>query len=135
MLKTMLALVALVAAASAPAQTTDAGGACARLAAQTGLKQQSDGSWRANMLGGVGAALFGGTTGATFQVQPIEGSTAEQALEKACQQEGAAIACRVSGPARVIVGTKRRNASIDLASGEPAEVGMKGRYLTCRPGK
>lgn len=132
MLKTMLALVAVFAAVSADAQTAGTGGACARLAQQTGLKQRSDGSWRANMLGGVGAALFGGTTGATFQVQPIEGSTAEQALEKACQQEGSAIACRVSGPARISVGTKRGNASVDLTSGEKAEVGMKGRYLTCR---
>jgi hypothetical protein len=110
-------------------------GVCARLATQTGLKQQRDGSWRANMLGGVGAALFGGTTGATFQVEPIEGSTTDQHLEKACAQLGAELGYHIVGPAKITIGTKSGNASTDVAAGEMAHVGMKGRYLTCREGK
>lgn len=135
MLKTVLSMILLCATATAQAQSAaSADGVCAQLAPQTGMKPQAGGLWRANMLGGVGAALFGGTTGASFQVEPIDGSTRDQALEKACVQEGAGVICRLSGPARLTVGTKRGNASVDLAAGEKAEVSMKGRYLTCRDG-
>ncbi len=133
-MKTIAALAALLTGVGVQAQTAVPAGVCATLAQQTGLKRQDDGSWRVNMLGGVGAALFGGTTGATFQVAPVEGSTADQALDKACVQQGAEIACRVTGPARITVGTKRGNATADIAAGEKATVGMKGRYLTCREG-
>ncbi len=135
-LKAELLLLALFAGTAGQAQEARvATGVCARLAPQTGLKQQRDGSWRANMLGGVGAALFGGTTGASFLVEPIEGSTADQHFEKACTQMGAEIGCNVSGPAKITIGTKSGNASADVVAGETAQVGMKGRYLTCREGK
>lgn len=134
--KAMILLASACIASVGQAQEASVGGGvCARLATQTGLKQQRDGSWRANMLGGVGAALFGGTTGASFLVGPIEGSTADQPFDKACAQVGAEIACHVVGPARITVGTKSGNASADVAAGETAHVGMKGRYLTCREGK
>lgn len=129
-----IVLAGLCAASLANAQQPAPAGVCAALAPQTGLKAQGDGSWRVNMLGGVGAAVFGGSTGATFQVAPIDGSTADQHLEKACVQNGAEITCRVVGPARITIGTKRGNASADIKAGETAEVGMKGRYLTCREG-
>lgn len=117
------------------AQSSAAGdGVCARLAPQTGLKQESSGIWRANMLGGLGATLFGGSAAATFQVESIEGSTTEQALHKACAQDRSEIICRVTGPARITIGTKRGKASVDVKAGERAEVDMKGRYLTCRSG-
>lgn len=134
--KAMILLASICVASVGHAQQTGvAGGVCARLATQTGMKPQRDGSWRANMLGGVGAALFGGTTGASFLVGPTEGSTADQQFDKACAQVGAEIACTVVGPARITVGTKNGNASADVAAGEAAHVGMKGRYLTCREGQ
>lgn len=128
-----LLIVSMSTGAIAAAQESPpAPGVCAQLAAQTGLQRQRDGSWRANLLGGVGAALFGGTTGATFLVEPVTDSTPEQHLEKACAQAGAEIACSVTGPARITVGTKRGNAVAELAPGKTAQLGMKGRYLTCR---
>lgn len=131
--KTMLLVVALCATTAVRAQdAVTPQGVCARLAPQTGLKLQRDGSWRVNMLGGIGAALFGGSAGASFQVSPIEGSTPDQALDKACQQTGQEIACHLTGPARITIGTKRGNASADLLAGETADIGMKGRHLTCR---
>jgi hypothetical protein len=134
--KVMILLASVgIASVGEAQQASVAGGVCARLATQTGMKTQRDGSWRANMLGGVGAALFGGTTGASFLVGPIEGSTADQRFDKACAQVGAEIACTVVGPARITVGTKSGNASADVAAGETAHVGMKGRYLTCREGR
>lgn len=133
--KVMLLLVGVCAASMGHAQEAQvANGVCARLAPQTGLKRQPDGSWSANMLGGLGAALFGGTAGASFLVGPIEGSTADQHFEKACAQKGAEIGCDLVGPAKITIGTKSGEASADVAAGEKARVGMKGRYLTCREG-
>lgn len=134
MARNAILLLAGLCAASA-VQAQEAATVCARLAPQTGLKQQRDGTWRANMLGGLGTALFGGTTGASFLVGPIEGSTADQQFDKACAQMGAEIGCTLVGPARITIGTKGGNASADVAAGERAHVGMKGRYLTCREGK
>lgn len=123
-----------ICATGAQAQAPTAAGICARLAPQTGLKQQASGVWRANMLGGVGAALFGGSAGASFLVEPIEESTADQAFDKACTQNGPEVTCTVVGPARITVGTKRGNASAQANEGEKAIVGTKGKYLTCRDG-
>ena len=133
--KAILLMTGLCASGGLQAQeAVVATGVCARLAPQTGLKQQRDGTWRANMLGGIGATLFGGTTGASFLVGPIEGSIADQHFEKACAQMGAEIGCNLVGPAKITIGTKSGNASADVAAGETAHVGMKGRYLTCREG-
>lgn len=132
-MRQMLVAAATIVSTAAGAQTSPpVAGLCARLAPQTGLKRERDGSWRVNTLGGLGAALFGGTTGATFLVEPVEGSTPDQHLDKACTQAGTEIACKLVGPARITVGTKRGNATADVASGEAAQVGMKSRYLTCR---
>lgn len=129
-----------LAAFSANATQTEAG-VCARLAPQLGLKQQvakrgvdSPAPWRVNMLSGVGAALFGGSFGATFSVEPIEGvATAPgQNFNEMCKQEGGNMTCSLTGPLRVKIGTKAGEASTDLSATERAVVGVKGRHLTCQ---
>jgi hypothetical protein len=43
------------------------------------------------------------------------------------------VACKVSGPARLIVATDKTEAGIDLAAGEKVDAGIrKGRHIYCR---
>ena len=136
--RTMAAALVLAAAGPVAAQQQQPG-VCAQLAPQSGLKQQEAKrgqtgapEWRVNMLGGLGATLFGGSTGATFKVEPVDGSTADQHLEDACRQVKSEIVCTLGGPSAIVVGTKAGEARAELASGQRAEVAMRGRYLTCR---
>lgn len=130
------AAFALTAAAVAQdAPVTPRAGVCARLAPQLGLKQEAAKpgeapTWRAGMFG-VGAMLFGGSAGVSFMVQPVEGTTQAQ-LTDSCTQVKADIVCRVTGPSRIVVGSKKGEASADLAAGEQAEVGTKGKHIFCR---
>lgn len=122
----------------ASAQTPEwpaSGGVCARLAPQIGLKPEPANSkepatWRAGLFG-FGATLFGGSAGVTFMAQPIEGTTQEQ-LTESCKPAKTDIVCNLTGPVRVVVGTKKGEASTDLAPGERAEIGTKGKHIFCR---
>lgn len=133
-----LALVLPVAAAAQqPPVAAPPGGVCARLAPQLGLKPEAakpgaPTTWKAGMFG-VGAMLFGGSAGVSFMVQPVEGTTAGQ-MQDACKQVKSDIVCRVAGPIRVVVGSKKGEASVDLAEGERGEVGTKGKNIFCREG-
>lgn len=125
-----------VAAGQGPAAPAT-GGACARLAPQIGLKPDPAKSgepvtWRAGLFG-FGATLFGGSAGVSFMAQPIEGTTQAQ-LTESCKQAKADIVCHLTGPVRVVVGTKKGEASTDLAPGERAEIGTAGKHIFCRAG-
>ena len=131
-----LAMVTLSGVATAqmpPAPATD--GVCARLAPQIGLKPESvtgrePVTWRAGLFG-FGATLFGGSAGVTFMAQPIDGTTQEQ-LTESCKPAETDIVCNLTGPVRVVVGTKKGEASTDLAPVERAEIGTKGKHIFCR---
>lgn len=144
-MKKSTAIIAATIALSLGALTADAAqadlGVCARLAPQLGLKQQptkrgmeGPAPWRVNMLSGVGAALFGGSFGATFSVEPIEGAAAVpgQNFNEMCKQEGGNMRCSLTGPLRVKIGTKAGEATTDLSASERAVVGIEGRHLTCQ---
>ncbi len=83
---------------------------------------------------GVGAILFGGSAGVSFSVQPAddEEQAGSRNFSKMCAQEKANIMCRVTGPAHVVVGSKRGEAAVDVAAGEYVEVGTKGKQIVCR---
>lgn len=135
-----LAAIALPAAAMAQDAPVGAGAGpggsvCARLAPQLGLKREAAKrgevpTWRAGMFG-VGAMLFGGSAGVSFMVQPVEGTTQAQ-ITDSCKQVKSDIVCRVTGPSRIVVGSKKGEAGTDLAPGERAEVGTKGKHIFCR---
>lgn len=114
---------------------------CARLAPQLGMKPEvarsgSQVSWKVNTLGGLGPALFGGSTVVSFMLKPVEGTSAEQAqrFDQNCTQSKKGMLCRVEGPVRLAVSTKRGVASADATAGERAEVEMRGTSLHCRDG-
>lgn len=117
-----------------------AGGVCSRLAPQLGLKPQDparvakgEAPWAASMFG-VGAILFGGSAGVSFSVQPADDDehASTRNFAKMCAQEKANIMCRVKGPAHIVIGSKKGEASADVAAGEYVEVGTKSKQIVCR---
>jgi hypothetical protein len=137
----MLAVTVLAASGVVNAQGAGAG-ACARLAPQLKMKQAAAergstaaGEWRVDLLGGLGKALFGGSAASTMSVEPVaDADTLDYgAYTRACVRQRIDVACKVSGPARLIVATDKTEAGIDLAAGEKVDAGIrKGRHIYCR---
>lgn len=114
---------------------------CERLAPQLGMKpvppsgKAAGSEWKVNLLGGLGTALFGGTTSATFGVESTGTATVEEyeRLQKACAQtEKGGLLCKVDGPMRLTVGTPKGKVSVDATAGERATVEMRKASIFCR---
>lgn len=114
---------------------------CERLAPQLGMKpvppsgKGAGTEWKVNLLGGLGTALFGGSTSATFGVESTGPATVEeyQRLQQACvQTEKGGLRCDVDGPVRLTVGTPKGKVSVDAVAGERATVEMRKTSIFCR---
>lgn len=114
---------------------------CARLAPQLGMRQavgSNAGSpvplWQVNLLGGVGAFLFGGQAVASFGMDPVDQNSLDEykRVRGGCRTTPKGAICNVDGPAILHVGTKRGEVAQEAAPGERAVVGMAKTTITCR---
>jgi len=130
-----LTLFALTLSTTAIAADPPPASLCQRLAPQLGMtgdeNDESGHQLSVNLLGGLGTALFGGSTSATFSLA-MPGVTAGQG-HSACLTNGkGGILCKLSWPARLTIGTKRGEAVVSAALGERAEVEMRKSHIYCR---
>lgn len=118
---------------------------CQRLASQLNMKQvdvrasqsaQPVKEWKVNLLGGLGPALFGGSVVMSFSVQALEDAEVSEhrRLQHACEQAGNEVACRVEGPATLIIGAGKGKVAVEAAQGERAQVGSRKTTIYCREG-
>jgi hypothetical protein len=112
---------------------------CERLAPQLNMapvasRQQATREWKVNLLSGLGPALFGGWTTASFAVRPIDSVSGEdyRRLEDSCNSTAKGAICDLEGPARLTVGTKKGEVTADLPAGERAIVEMRKTTIYCR---
>lgn len=141
-----LPLIAILAAlpAAAPVQQPAATASfCARLAPKLGMKPNvkrggniREGGWEVSLLKGLGPALFGGSFNASFSVEPLDAtSVSEHArLKDACGMTPKGVLCKVTGPARLTVGTKAGKVETEALPGERADVEMRRATLSCHDG-
>lgn len=126
----MLLLVAQGAAPPAPSF-------CERLA--TGLemkatrKASSPKVWEFQTLNVAQRFLVGGSTSFSVQVGSTTASTAEEyrRLSEVCKNTPKEIVCNVAGPMDLTVQVKDKQAKIEAASGERADVTVVGTRLRC----
>jgi hypothetical protein len=117
---------------------------CQRLAPQLGMRQGQLAQppsgrdpiplWQVNLLGGVGAFLFGGQAVASFGLEPVDqDSLAEyKRVREGCRATPKGAVCNIEGPAILHVSTKRGEVSQEAAPGEQAIVGMAKTTITYR---
>ena len=108
---------------------------CARLAPQPGMRQDAPKpgkpvSWRVNMPGGLGTALFGGSTFVTFQPETLDGADLadQQRIADFCGTDEKGIKCRGEGPTRLKIQSKRGLVN----AADRAEVEMRKATIYCR---
>lgn len=135
-------LLGIVAALSAttPVQQSAPPSFCQRLAPQLGMKPNAKsggktraGGWKVNLAGGLGPALFGGTFAASFSLHPVDEDSVSESkrLENACGITAKGMTCKIVGPARLNVGTKKGKITTEVLPGEHAEVDMRSSVISC----
>jgi hypothetical protein len=139
----ILALPIFLASGSVTAQTTGPS-FCERVAAELGLKPTTakkyyDGrpTWRLNKLGGIGPALFGGSTFIMLRLGSDELKSQEDVdrLMKACQMSERGYVCQVEPFDFIEIGVEEHKARFDAGSGEQAEVELDKAAVVCRDGR
>jgi hypothetical protein len=117
---------------------------CERMAVELGLKRTTakkyyDGrpTWRVNKLGGIGAALFGGSTFITLRMGSDELKSQQDIdrLMKACQMSEKGYLCQVEPSDYVEIGVEEHKARFDAGPGEQAEVELYKAAVVCRDGR
>jgi hypothetical protein len=105
------------------------------VAVERGRQGNTTGEWRRDMAT-FGMALVGGTIATSISVRPMDENVslaeAEALADKLCARTKSGAVCRLEGPVRLKMGT--RKGEIDLATqpGERAEVEIKGTKIFCR---
>ncbi|MEG3160220.1 hypothetical protein U1763_06875 [Sphingomonas sp. LB2R24] len=136
----MLVALSTTASAVTPFQQPAVPSFCQRLAPQLGMKPNAKsggktraGGWKVNLASGLGPALFGGTFAASFSLHPIDEDSVSESkrLENACGITAKGMTCKIEGPARLNVGTKKGKISTEVLPGERAEVDMRSTVISC----
>lgn len=137
-----LPLIVMLAAlpAAAPARQAAATASfCERLAPKLGMKPNQkhggkvrEGGWDVNLMN----SLFGGSFHASFSLQPIDENSASERdrLKDACAPTKKGMICKISGPARLVIGIKTGKAEIEAAPGERADLELRSSTLSCHDG-
>ncbi len=125
---------------AAPAQS-DEGAAnasfCQRIATELGMKtaKPSDGhaAWELKTLGGLGTALFGGSSYVSMGLGPAEDSVITNVRQyvDACASVANGMVCTVTGPAEFQIGVKDHMVKMRANAGERAEVRMVKMRIRC----
>ncbi len=132
------ALAAL--AAPAPAQSGEGAANasfCQRMAAELGMNpaKPADGhaAWEMKTLGGLGTALFGGSSYVSMGLGPAEDSiiTNVRQYVDACASIANGMVCTFNGPAEFQIGVKDHMVKMRANAGERAEVRMVKMRIRC----
>ena len=135
----LIAILAILPAAAPAQQAVATASFCERLAPRLGMKPNlkhggkvRDGGWDVNLM----KSLFGGSFHASFSLQPIDQNSAPERdrLKDACDSTKEGLICKISGPARLVIGTKTGKAEIEAAPGERADIELRRSTLSCHDG-
>lgn len=139
----LIAMLVLLPAAAPAGQATTADSFCQRLAPKLGMKPNlkrggkiREGGWDVSLMKGLGPALFGGSFHASFSLRALDESSAteRERLQDACDATKQGLICKITGPARLTIGTKAGKVEIEAAPGERAEVELRRATLSCHDG-
>ncbi len=136
MVKTLVGAALLLAQAGGG---TPVGSFCERMAPTIGLAsvergRQATGEWRRDMAT-FGMALVGGTLATSITVRPLGDVSYQEAMafvDKACAQTKSGARCRIEGPMRIIMGTRKGVVDMEALPGERAEIEIRGTKVFCR---
>jgi hypothetical protein len=139
----LIAMLVLLPAATPIEQAARTASFCERLAPKLGMKpnakrggQIREGGWEVSLVKGLGPVLFGGSFNASFSVEPLDAtSVSEHArLKDACDMTTKGVVCKITGPARLTIGTKAGKVDAEALPGERADVEMRRATLSCHDG-
>jgi hypothetical protein len=130
----------IIASMAAPAQSGEGAATasfCQRLAGELGMKpaKPADGhaAWELKTLGGLGVALFGGSSYVSMGLGPAEDSVITNARQyvDACASIANGMTCTVTGPAEFQIGVKDHMVKMRANAGERAQVSMVKMRIRC----
>lgn len=117
---------------------------CRRVAPQLGAKpdeviarndaSDTTGELHVNLMGGLRAALLGGSAMVSFSVHPAdEDDMAEyKRLQNACQAASNGVLCKIKGPAKVRIGSPKGQLAAEVNADENVELQVRKSTLYCR---
>ena len=107
---------------------------CARMAEAMEMKPMKEtGVWQLQTLGGLGAALFGGTSTMALAVRPVGNITQEELdrLDKSCEATSKGAFCNIEGPLEFRVKTRKGDATLIAEPKDRARVEITGTRIRC----
>lgn len=107
---------------------------CARMAEAMEMKPTKDaGVWQLQTLGGLGPALFGGTSTMAFSVRPVGEITQAELdrLDESCDSTAKGALCNIQGPLEFRVKTRKGEATIIADAQDRALVEIIGTRIRC----
>lgn len=139
----LIAMLFMLPAAAPIEQAATTSSFCERLAPKLGMKPNlkrggkiREGGWDVSLVKGLGPALFGGSFNASFSLEPLDAASASEhaRLKDACDMTPKGVLCKVTGPARLTIGTKAGKVVTEALPGERADVEMRRATLSCHDG-